>query len=204
MKYKDKHIIGITGGIGTGKTTVLEMFKTEFDAEVIEADHIGHVITEPGASAYRPVVDAFGETILNHTDMTIDRKRLGDIVFSDKEKLKLLNSITHPFIQQEIEKIISMSTKKLLILEAAILTETTLKDICDEIWYIYSDESIRIERLAKYRGMSEEKARSIIANQPLDNEFRKCCHVEINNSGDRENTLMQIKENIPGGKLWEK
>lgn len=204
MKYKDKHVIGITGGIGTGKTMVLEMFKTEFDAEVIEADHIGHVVMEPGAPAYKPVVEAFGEGIINPDDMTIDRKKLGKIVFSDTEKIKCLNSITHPLIHNEIEKIISISPKNLVILEAAILTETTLKDICDEIWYIYANEAIRMERLEKYRGISEEKARSIIANQPSEAEFRKYCKVIIDNSGDRENTLMQIKEKIPGGKLWEK
>lgn len=204
MRNKDKHIIGITGGIGTGKTMVLEMFKTEFDSEVIEADRIGHVVMEPGGSAYRPVVDAFGEDILNSENMTIDRKKLGDIVFSDTDKIKILNSITHPLIHKEIVKIISMSQKSLIILEAALLTESTLKDLCDEIWFIYSDESTRIERLVKYRGMSEEKARSIIANQPAEDEFRKYCRVEIDNSGDIENTLMQIKEKIPGGKLWEK
>ena len=201
MKYEGKRVIGITGGIGAGKTMALNIFKTEFDALIIEADHVGHIVMEPGGVAYKPILDAFGDEIVNSFDKTIDRKALGEIVFSDRDKLQLLNSITHPLIYSEIDKLIRNSNNKLIILEAALLTETTLKNMCDEIWYIYADEDTRLERLSRYRGISIEKARCIISNQPCENEFRKHCQVEIDNSGDVDSTLKQIKKKILGGTI---
>ncbi len=228
MHYKGKIVIGITGGIGSGKTRVLELLKNNYDVLVIEADKIGHKLQEPNEEVYKKIVKAFGTCILedtesndnveidtlvekkadkekadkektnkektNNIDKKIDRKKLGALVFADESKLKLLNSITHPAIHQYIEKLISGEcNKKLIFVEAAILTETSLVNLTDLVWYIYSDIDVRIERLEKYRGISKERALNIITNQPAENDFRKKCDMVIDNSFSDENTLRQLK-----------
>lgn len=205
MKLDNKYVIGLTGGIGCGKTMVLEHLKTEYNAFVIEADKIGHQVMEFNAKGYDMVVKAFGNEIVNNEGSTpyINRKILGQIVFNDKEKLKLLNSITHPLIHQEIEKLILDCNKQLIIIEAAILLETSLKNLCNTLWYVYADENIRLERLQKYRNIDKEKALQIMKNQWSDKDFRSACQVIIDNSFDKENTYDQIKINLPGGSLWE-
>lgn len=205
MKLDNKYVIGLTGGIGCGKTMVLEHLKTEYNAFVIEADKIGHQVMEFNAKGYDMVVKAFGNEIVNNEGSTpyINRKILGQIVFNDKEKLKLLNSITHPLIHQEIEKLILDCNKQLIIIEAAILLETSLKNLCNTLWYVYADENIRLERLQKYRNIDKEKALQIMKNQWSDKDFRSDCQVIIDNSFDKENTYDQIKINLPGGSLWE-
>lgn len=205
MKLDNKYVIGLTGGIGCGKTMVLEHLKTEYNAFVIEADKIGHQVMEFNAKGYDMVVKAFGNEIVNNEGSTpyIDRKILGQIVFNDKEKLKLLNSITHPLIHQEIEKLILDCNKQLIIIEAAILLETSLRALCNTLWYVYADENIRLERLHKYRNIDKEKALQVMKNQWSDKDFRSDCQVIIDNSFDKENTYDQIKINLPGGSLWE-
>lgn len=205
MKLDNKYVIGLTGGIGCGKTMVLEHLKTEYNAFVIEADKIGHHVMDFNTKGYDMVVKAFGNKIVNNEGSTpyIDRKILGQIVFNDKEKLKLLNSITHPLIHQEIEKLILDCNKQLIIIEAAILLETSLKALCNTLWYVYADENIRLERLQKYRNIDKEKALQIMKNQWNDKDFRSACQVIIDNSFDKENTYDQIKINLPGGSLWE-
>ena len=205
MELDNKYVIGLTGGIGCGKTMVLEHLKTEYNAFVIEADKIGHQVMEFNAKGYDMVVKAFGNEIVNNEGSTpyINRKILGQIVFNDKEKLKLLNSITHPLIHQEIEKLILDCNKQLIIIEAAILLETSLKNLCNTLWYVYADENIRLERLQKYRNIDKEKALQIMKNQWSDKDFRSDCQVIIDNSFDKENTYDQIKINLPGGSLWE-
>lgn len=206
MNYKGKIVIGITGGIGSGKTRVLELIKNHYDVLVIEADKIGHKLQEPDEEVYKKIVDTFGTGILVETEtdidqktdkniyQKIDRKKLGALVFTDESKLKLLNSIMHPAIHEYIEKIIcNECNKRLIFVEAAILTETSLVDLTDIIWYIYSDIDVRIERLEKYRGISKEKALNVIANQPDENDFRKKCDKIIDNSFSDENTLKQLK-----------
>lgn len=205
MKLDNKYVIGLTGGIGCGKTMVLEYLKTEYNAFVIEADKIGHQVMEFNTKGYDMVVKAFGDEIINDEGPTpyIDRKKLGQIVFNDKEKLKLLNSITHPLIHQEIERLILDCNNQLIVIEAAILPDTSLRTLCNTLWYVYADENIRLERLQSYRNIDNKKALQVIKNQWSDKDFRSACQVIIDNSFDKENTYDQIKINLPGGSLWE-
>ena len=205
MRLDNKHIIGLTGGIGCGKSMILDHLKTEYDSFVIEADKIGHEILEYGKKGYIEVVKAFGEHIVNSEGVIpyIDRKILGNIVFNDENKLKLLNKITHPLIHEEIQSLIDCCDKNLIVLEAAILLDSSLVRLCDELWYVYADEKIRLERLQKYRNIDNEKALQIISNQPTDIDYRKVCKVVIDNSYDKENTYEQIKKHLAGGNLWQ-
>lgn len=184
-------VIGITGGVGCGKTTVLEYINKKYEAYVIEADKVAHKLMEPGTITYGRICKAFGSDILDEKG-AIDRKRLGNIVFCKPEALKLLNSIVHPDVKKYIIDIIRENKYEFILLEAALLIEAGYMDICDELWYIYTDDKTRIKRLMESRGYSEEKAISIIKNQLSQEEFEKHCDIKLDNSLSFQNTMKQI------------
>ncbi|MGI6069661.1 MAG: dephospho-CoA kinase [Blautia sp.] len=191
-------IIGITGGVGAGKSTVLEYIQREFDAFVMQADQVGHLLMRPGESCYEPMIRLFGKGILKE-DGTIDRQRVGKIVFSNDRMLKKLNAIVHPrvksYILNEISRQERMGTK-LFVMEAALLLEDEYDALCDEVWYIYADEKVRRQRLSKERGYSDEKIDGILANQMTEQEFERRCDYKIENNGNLEVTYRQIQERI--------
>ncbi len=192
-------VIGITGGVGCGKSTVLDVLNKKYNAHIIDADKVAHRLMEPFGQAYEKVRDYFGDEVISD-DGCIDRKKLGQIVFNNKEKLEKLNGIVHPLVKEAIKKeikaISSSDKNKLIAVEAALFIEAGYTDICDELWYIYTDKNIRIERLMNSRGYSVEKAESIIANQLSDEKFRKNCQIVIDNSKDTDYTETQIAEVI--------
>lgn len=196
-------VIGITGGVGCGKSTVLNILKEEHNAHIIDADKTAHRLMEPCKPAYNKILTVFGDEIIDSGGF-IDRKKLGQIVFNDNTKLKSLNSIVHPMVKKaimaEIREVIENSfiseagldNERLIAVEAALFIEAGYVDICDELWYIYTDNESRIERLIKSRGYTREKAESIIANQLSDDEFRRHCHIVIDNSGSETDTKLRI------------
>lgn len=194
-------ILGITGGVGAGKSTVLDYLKS-YGARVILADEVGHMVQQPGQACYEKIVEAFGEEILKEEDSRlIDRVKLGAIVYKDRGKLDLLNGLVHPavkaYIVAEIEKERAAGAVPFVVVEAALLLEDHYDLICDEIWYVYVDEATRCERLMASRGYSAEKVRSIMNNQMKDDEFRRRCDFVIDNSGDfEENTKEQIDKGL--------
>lgn len=198
-------IIGITGGVGAGKSAILEHLKEQYGAYVIQADQVGHLVMEPGQEAYEAIVEAFakgksGECTaaskqILRMDGTIDRKILGSIVFSDKEKLEQLNAIVHPAVKEWIRREIAWKQKegcRLLIVEAALLIEDGYASICDEMWYIYTDPQVRRARLKASRGYTDEKIDAIYRNQLSEAAFRAACQAVIDNSGSFEDTKTQI------------
>lgn len=193
-------ILGITGGVGCGKSTVLDMLEKEYGAYVIQADLVAHELMEPGQTSYQAIVKHFGQAILEK-DSHIDRKALGAIVFADEEKLELLNSLTHPAVKQEIRNRIKENPDKFVVIEAALLLEDHYDEICDEIWYVYADREVRFERLAASRGYSREKSQAMMDNQMSEEELRRRCQAVIDNSGtleDTKNTLdALLKERSP-------
>jgi len=192
---KKSAVIGITGGIGSGKSTILELLKNEYDGFVIEADKVGHILMEPGNPAYTQIVDYFGKDILN-PDNTINRKKLGNIVFVDNGKLDKLNSIIHPLVKKYISNFINETKSKndccLIFVEAALLIEDNYDEICDYLWYIFADKDIRFERINKSRNMTRTAFENIVNNQLSDDAFRNKCDVVIDNSFTSENTKEQI------------
>ncbi len=195
-------VIGITGGIGCGKSTILGILSEKYDAHIIDADKVAHMLMEPGTDVYEEIKEYFGTGIIGE-DNHINRVSLSKIVFLDKEKLGKLNKIVHPAVKKaiinEIADIMKMTPDKLIAVEAALFIEAGYMDICEELWYIYTDSDIRIERLMSSRGYSKEKATGIMANQLSDEEFRKHCTYVIDNSYSKENTLMQIANTIEKG-----
>lgn len=190
-------VIGITGGVGTGKSQVLSLLREEYNADVLIADEIAHILMEPGQDCYQQIIAEFGELILRENN-TIDRSRLSTLVFSNKESLKKLNQIVHPgvkkYIREQITDIYAENPEKLIVIEAALLLEDHYEEICDEIWYIYADEVTRRKRLKESRGYSDEKINSIMKNQLSEAEFRKNCKKTIDNSGSLAKTREELKK----------
>ena len=140
-------IIGITGGVGSGKSRVLLYLEKKYGATICQADHVAWQLQMPGTVCYRSIVDWFGEGILN-ADATINRTKLGQIVFADAASLARLNAIMHPAVKKEIRHRIQREAEQgteFFVLEAALLIEENYDEICDELWYIYSSESVRIQ-----------------------------------------------------------
>ncbi len=189
-------IIGITGGVGSGKSTVLDLLEKRLGAYIIKADNVANMLMTKGHKAYDDIVEVFGESILCG-DATIDKNKMAQLIFNDKNKRLVVNSIVHPQVKKWItEKIAELSIDgrtEYVFVEAALLIEDHYDAVCDEIWYIYADEASRRERLKTSRGYSDEKITSIYESQMPEEAFRKASTYTIDNSGDIENTYAQIK-----------
>ncbi len=191
--------IGITGGVGAGKSTILKILKDKYDAHLIMADDVAKDLMCKGKSAYRKIIQTFGDEILGE-DQEIDRQKLSAIVFQDDEKLLALNQIVHPLVKKAIIKekneICKKYPEKLIVLEAALLIEDGYPEILDELWAVIADKEVRIQRLMDNRGYSREKSESIIAAQLSDEEFREACSFVIDNSGSLSESERQIEEHF--------
>ena len=190
--------IEITGGVGAGKSTVLDFLEEKYQAYVMKADEIGHLVMEPGQSCYEPVIALFGRQIIKN-DKTIDRRQVSDVVFSHPELLEKLNQIIHPAVKQYIREQLAVKKQqgqKICVVEAALLLEDHYQEFCDTIWYIHTDEEIRIRRLMENRGYTREKSVSIIASQAPETFFRENADYVVVNNGDFAQTRRQIEEGI--------
>ena len=187
-------IIGLTGGTGSGKSVVsLELKKR--DSFIIDCDKIAHDIILKGEPAYNEIVEFFGDNIIDENGQII-RKKLGEIVFSDSEKLKFLNKCTHKHIGDEVKRQIEFAKNsnvyKSVIIDAPLLIEAGLTDICDKIWVVYCDESVRADRIVARDGISKDLALKRIASQKSWSEYKKYADVIIDNSSDLNSVIEQI------------
>ena len=189
----EKWVLGITGGIGSGKSAILQILEQKYGAQVIQADQVAHEQMEPGKACYESVVAAFGSQILK-PDGTIDRPALGRIVFSGEDKRILLNRLTHPEVKNEIRRRIADSRAPFVVVEAALLLEEHYDEICQEIWYVYADRQIRIKRLTENRGYSGEQALAIMQRQLSEEEFTRRCQAVIDNNGSIQETEEKLRQ----------
>lgn len=191
-------VIGITGGVGAGKSEILKYLADTYQGEVVEADQVGRLVMEPGGEAYAPVLELLGNSIQNQ-DGTLNRGMIAEKVFGNRELLDRLNAVVHPAVKSHIKKLMEENRRKgtaLFVVEAALLIEDHYDEICDELWYIYADEDTRIRRLTQSRGYSVEKSRKIIASQLKEEVFASRCDFKIDNSGTREETRKQIRQRM--------
>lgn len=191
-------VIGVTGGVGAGKSTVLGILEEEFQAYVIQADQLGHILMEPGEECYDAVIALFGKEIIKK-DKTIDRRRISDVVFTDKDMLLKLNGIIHPAVKQRILRLLGEQKEAgrgIALWRLLFFWKKIIKNSCDEVWYVYTEEEIRIQRLMESRGYSREKSLGIIRNQVSDQVFREHTDYVIENNGDLSDTRRQIREGI--------
>ncbi len=193
-------IIGITGGVGSGKSRVLYDLSENHGAYIVEADKLAHTLMEPGQSIYNEIVKNFGREILKeNAPYEIDRQKLGGIVFADKDKLKQLDSISHPEVKKNILGQIEAKKAEgveLFVIEAALLIQDGYKEICDEIWYVWVSKEERIKRLAKQRGYTRSKCISMFNSQEDDDYYKKYADFTINNQLDYENSSKQLNARL--------
>ena len=191
-------VIGLTGGIGSGKSTV-SRYLGELGAVIIDADKLGHEIYLPNTDTWRELVNTFGKEILTADDK-IDRKKLGAIVFNNPEKLKRLNAIVHPRMFEMAKQRIDECRRKgikVVILDAPILFETNWTPLVEEVWVVVANEANVIKRAMARSGLTEEQVRSRIASQMSNAERIKRAQVVIHNDGSAEDLRKKVKE------LWE-
>lgn len=191
-------IIGVTGGVGSGKSAVLNYLEDHFDSRVVKADEVGHLLMMPGRACYEPVIKLFGEWIVKD-DTSLDRQAIASIVFQEPDMLKQLDDIVHPAVYQYIVREIERSKKEeteFFFIEAALLLEEKYNEICDEVWYIYCEKEVRMERLRRDRGYSDEKIESLMRNQLSEEEFESRCDFQIYNSEDVAYTHLQIERRM--------
>ena len=188
--------IGLTGGIGSGKSTVSQIL-AGLGAWVIDADKVGHEIYLPGKAAWQQVTAAFGRDILA-ADQTIDRKKLGAIVFGSEEARKKLNAIVHPLMFKEIERRIKEKRAEgviqPIVVEAAVLIEANWLPLVDEVWVVVAGRSAVIERVAAQRGLSAHDTEARIVSQLADAERLKHASVVIPNDGALEDLQKRVSE----------
>jgi dephospho-CoA kinase len=191
--------IGVTGGIGSGKSTVVRML-AELGAPIIDADKVAHWTYAPGGPAYRDVIAAFGEAILA-PDRTIDRKKLGPIVFADPEGLRKLTAIVWPRTFERMRALVAemraAGEKRPIVIEAAVLIEANWMPLFDEIWLVTASRERVIERVERDRGMKPAETEARVRAQLTDGERRRYASLVIENNGG----IDELRANLR--RIWD-
>lgn len=188
-------IIGITGGVGSGKSMVLNEIRKKCKCTVLFADEIAKKLEEPGQQCYQNIVDLLGKDILDDNGF-INNGRMAKKIYESEDILLKVNNIIHPavrtYIIEEIEKERKKGEVDYFFLEAALLIECGYKEVVDEMWYIFAREEVRRERLKKSRGYSDEKIDSILKSQLSEDEYKRNSDFVIDNSESISGTMVQV------------
>ena len=189
-------VIGLTGGTGSGKSVVSKSLLAA-GAVIVDADRIAHEIILKGEPAYHEIIEYYGTGILD-VEGNIIRKKLGEIVFNDKEKLTFLNQCTHKYITAEVKRQIAEAkeagTAKAIIVDAPLLLEAKLETVCDLVWVVYAEPEVRAQRVMARDGITYELAKARIANQKSWEEYRAAADAVIDNSKDLVHLEKQLDE----------
>lgn len=188
---KGQLVLGITGGSGSGKSQVCKLLAS-MGAYIIDADEIGHQVTAR-EDVLREIMVAFGPGVIKE-DGTLNRKVLGEMVFSSKEALDTLNVITHKKIYDEIEKALGESNSEIVAIDAAVLKQTRLKNLCDFIVAVVAPINQRVKRIMQRDYLSEERALERINSQPTDAQYAHGVDFVILNNGNVENLNRRVIE----------
>lgn len=189
-------IIGITGGVGSGKSQVLGILEKVCKSKIIQADEVARNLQKKGERCYADLVTLLGKDAIA-ADGELDRSYIAYLIFKDEELRRKVDSIVHPYVKKEIIDELNRAGEEgydYSFIEAALLLEDNYDQICDEIWYVYASRAIRTERLKKSRGYSDEKIKDIMSRQLTDKEFRRRCNKIIDNGGTIEDTENRIKK----------
>lgn len=199
-------VIGITGGVGAGKSEILSYLKEHCNCRILMADRLAEELEQPGQDCYDQLLALLGREILQE-DGRIDRKKMAARVFADKSLLEAVNAMIHPAVKQAILQIIrdekEAARRDYLFIEAALLIEDGYAEIVDELWYIHTEEKVRRQRLKASRGYTDEKIDSILSEQLSEEEFYGHCHYVIENSGSLERVYEQLDKKL-GEELCQK
>ena len=191
--------IGITGGVGAGKTEILKYIGQHYKCEIYLADEIGHKVKEPGTEGYRALVELLGNGILA-ADGQIDKAAMAARIFADPMILEQVNAIIHPAVKKYLSDRLAEARDRgdveLFFVEAALLIENGFEGIVDEMWYIYAGEDVRRKRLSENRGYTPEKIEKIMTSQLTEEAFREHCDFVIDNSDSLEKSYRQIRQKL--------
>ena len=192
-------VIGITGGVGAGKSVILEYLKGNYKVRNLEADRIAEMLMKPGTECYDKLMKFLPVEIYND-DETINRSKLAEKLFESPKLRQEVNQVVHPavkaYIQERIEEQRQMRILDYVIIEAALLIEDHYDKICDEIWYVYATEEVRRQRLLDSRGYTPAKIEQIFESQMPEEEYRAHCQVVIDNNGTKEEAFYQVAQVI--------
>ncbi len=196
-------VIGITGGVGAGKSTILSYLESRYGAVIIIADLVAKALMEPGGKTYEAILSRFGKDLVM-TDGRIDTALLSKRIFEQGYGTSEINEMVHPAVIRCIRNILLKEQEKaqnepsdalhLVVIEAALLFEGHGDELCDEVWYIHADRETRIKRLQASRAYSREKCLAIMDKQMGEDEFTSRCKVVIDNSGVPDEAYKQIDE----------
>ena len=199
LKAGATNIIGITGGVGAGKSAILGYIEENYNAMVIYSDNVANDIKKKGYPAYDELLSLLGKEILDDAG-EIDKKKMAAAIFGNEKLLSAVNNILHPAVNTFIINIIDNEREKgeldFVFVEAALLIENGYKNFVDELWYVYADEDTRRLRLKKSRGYSDEKIDRIFESQLDDITFRENADFVVDNSGTLEDATEQIDKKI--------
>ena len=186
-------VIGLTGGVGSGKSLVAELLSGEYGAHLLIADDLGHVVMEPGTEGFADIVAKFGDGVVRE-DGTLDRELLARKIFEDDQARRDLDEIIHPAVIRYIEEFIHSRREErgMIVLESAILFESGCDRFCDSIWYVHVSDRVREQRLAENRGYSLEKSQAIMKKQLSEQDFLRKCDLVIENNG----TVEELRETL--------
>ncbi len=194
-------LIGITGGVGAGKSTILEYIKAHYRCRVYLADQVAHAVKEPGQPCYEALVDLLGREVLEENGQ-IHKGRMAERIFRDENLLEQVNALVHPavraYLLEKIREAREEGWAELFFIEAALLIECGYRDIVDEMWYVHAGEDLRSGRLRESRGYSPEKIGQIMGSQLTEEGFRAGSDFVIDNSGTPEESYRQIRRRLEG------
>lgn len=194
-------IIGITGGVGSGKSRILQYIRDNYNCKIVTADDMANEVKGPGEECYDRIVALLGDDILTD-DGRIDHGKMAAKIYADKDLLKKVNSIIHPAVIGRIKAMGNEEREKgsldYFFIEAALLIECGFNDYVDEMWYIYSDKDVRRQRLKSSRGYDDAKIDAIMKSQLSDEQYRAGSDVVIDNDGEFEFTMKQIDARLGG------
>lgn len=191
--------IGITGGVGAGKTEIIRYIKQHYKCEIYLADEVAHEVKRAGTFCFNELVKLLGADVVG-SDGEINKALMAEKIFRDDELLIKVNNIVHPAVQDylmdKLAKARSNPKLELFFVEAALLIEAGYGPLVDEMWYIYTDIEVRKARLKASRGYTEEKIQNIMESQLSEEEFRKASDFVIDNSGTLADTYRQINKKL--------
>ena len=187
-------IIGVTGGVGAGKSEVLNYLAERYDAEIFRLDDVARQLQMPGGEIYKAMMELGGRQVLDK-DGQLDRKLFAEKMYRDKALREAINEMVHPAVKDEVRRLIAEAEERgcpLCVIEAALLLDDHYGEICDELWYIYASEETRKARLKETRGYSDKLIKRIMKSQLSEEAFRSGCDVLIDNDGEFDLTKEQI------------
>ena len=191
MEEKQSFILGLIGGVGAGKSTVLTLLEDQYGFHVIQTDLTARRLLEPGEEAYNEITALLGKGILE-ADGRINRAKMAERIFGDPQTLSQVNEIIHPLTWRAVFDEVYACGSKRVVIETA-LPSKEFRDKCSEMWYLYTSEENRMARLMESRGYSPEKSRAIMESQASDAEFRSLADAVIDNNHSQEYTAGQVE-----------